>query len=331
VIRSRPRADRGASRGRGVQPPDHHRWGVGGPLSAASGPQAGRRRRYRPQHRRHGAHTPAPTSPFPYSPTLTSSRHTISEKVIEAIARETGRPYKGVLYGGFIATADGIDLIEYNARFGDPEAMNVLPILDADFAEVSFAVAERTLGAARWSFQHKATVRKYIVPKNYPQRSEPTGLDVSSAEMDSFAARWFWAACEQIGEKISISSPRTGAFVGIGNSLNEAEAQLPRAGSYGRTTVDTPTRVTAGWSTPAFRSCSTTGTATSSTSRSTAICGTARWPSTAPNSTATCVRLRSYPRPHLHHHVHRHRLVVGPRNGGWLAATATTPAAGAGS
>lgn len=155
--------------------------------------------------------------------------HTISEKVIEAIGRETGRPYKGVLYGGFIATADGVGLIEYNARFGDPEAMNVLPILDADFAELGFAVATGTLGEARWSFQPKATVCKYIVPADYPRRSEPTELGVSSAGMEAFGARWFWAACEQVGEKISMTSSRTGAFVGIGDSLAEAEAEAERA------------------------------------------------------------------------------------------------------
>jgi phosphoribosylamine---glycine ligase len=155
--------------------------------------------------------------------------HTISEKVIEAIGLETGRPYKGVLYGGFIATADDVGLIEYNARFGDPEAMNVLPILDADFAELCFAVAEGTLGDARWSFQPRATVCKYVVPENYPEKSALTRLDISSSEMDAFGARWFWAACEQRGEEISMTSSRTGAFVGIGNSLNEAEAAAEQA------------------------------------------------------------------------------------------------------
>ena len=152
--------------------------------------------------------------------------HTISEKVIEAIGRETGRPYKGVLYGGFIATADGVGLIEYNARFGDPEAMNVLPILDADFAELCSAVAEGTLGDVRWSFQPQATVCKYIVPESYPERSELTRLDVSPSEMESFGARWFWAACEQVGEEISMTSPDRGPRQEL-----RGRAHWPRASS----------------------------------------------------------------------------------------------------
>src|SRR3989338_1994109 len=57
----------------------------------------------------------------------------ITKKVADAIYQETGLYYKGVMYGGFILTKDGVKLIEYNARFGDPEAMNVLPLLKTDF------------------------------------------------------------------------------------------------------------------------------------------------------------------------------------------------------
>jgi phosphoribosylamine---glycine ligase len=155
--------------------------------------------------------------------------HTISEKVIAALASETGKPYKGVLYGGFIATADGVRLIEYNARFGDPEAMNVLPILDADFAEICFAVAEGELGKADWSFQPQATVCKYVVPEAYPQKSDPTELGITPTELDRFGAVWYWAACEQREEGIFMTSSRTGAFVGSGNSLHKAEAAAEQA------------------------------------------------------------------------------------------------------
>lgn len=155
--------------------------------------------------------------------------HTISEKVIAALASETGKPYKGVLYGGFIATADGVRLIEYNARFGDPEAMNVLPILDADFAEICFAVAEGELSGVDWSFQPRATVCKYVVPEAYPQPSEPTKLGITPAELDEFGASWFWAACEQHGEDVYMTSSRTGAFVGSGDSLHKAEAAAEQA------------------------------------------------------------------------------------------------------
>lgn len=155
--------------------------------------------------------------------------HTISEKVIEALRKETGQPYRGVLYGGFMATADGVRLIEYNARFGDPEAMNVLPILDADFVELCGAVANGTLGKASWSFRPRATVCKYVVPKDYPDKSPRTKLGSGDGLTQTDSLAWFWAACEQDGDDVFMTSSRTGAFVGIGDSLAEAEAEAEAA------------------------------------------------------------------------------------------------------
>ncbi len=155
--------------------------------------------------------------------------HTISEKVIEALARETGKPYRGVLYGGFIATKDGVHLIEYNARFGDPEAMNVLPILDADFVELCFAAATGTLSGVPWSFHHRATVCKYVVPRDYPNKSAEAKLDVAPGLLDPEGANWYWAACEQRGDDVWMTSSRTGAFVGLGDSLTRAEVEAEAA------------------------------------------------------------------------------------------------------
>jgi phosphoribosylamine--glycine ligase len=157
--------------------------------------------------------------------------HTISEKVIEALGRETGQPYRGVLYGGFIATADGVRLIEYNARFGDPEAMNVIPILDTDFVELCGAVATGRLGDVPWSFRHKATVCKYVVPEDYPSKSPRTKLEIGDELRQTDRLAWFWAASEQSDGDVFMTSSRTGAFVGIGDSLSEAEAEAEAAAS----------------------------------------------------------------------------------------------------
>jgi len=56
-------------------------------------------------------------------------------KTVEAMAAR-GTPFKGILYGGFMATKDGPKLLEYNVRFADPESMNVLPILETDFLDI---------------------------------------------------------------------------------------------------------------------------------------------------------------------------------------------------
>ena len=56
----------------------------------------------------------------------------INIKTAEALKNKYGEGYKGILYGGFMATSNGVKLIEYNSRFGDPEAMNVLSILETE-------------------------------------------------------------------------------------------------------------------------------------------------------------------------------------------------------
>ena len=65
-------------------------------------------------------------------PTHRDAALSIMQKTIDAFKKKTGSPYIGILYGGFMATRDGVKLIEYNSRFGDPEAMNVLSIMESD-------------------------------------------------------------------------------------------------------------------------------------------------------------------------------------------------------
>ncbi|MBI4416003.1 MAG: phosphoribosylamine--glycine ligase, partial [Euryarchaeota archaeon] len=89
----------------------------------------------------------------------------ICQKVVEAM-RKNGTPFKGCLYGGFIATASGVRVLEFNARFADPECMNVLPLVEGDFADACERIATRTL-KANLPFARKATVCKYVVPIGY--------------------------------------------------------------------------------------------------------------------------------------------------------------------
>ena len=145
----------------------------------------------------------------------------INTSTVRALKDKFGAGYKGVLYGGFIATAKGIKLIEYNARFGDPEAMNVLPLLDSDFVEICNGIANGTLENVDVKFQHKATVCKYAVPEGYPDNPTKGGpIDVSGIEnSDSL----FYASVDiQNGQLVEAGS-RTVAVVGIADSISEAE------------------------------------------------------------------------------------------------------------
>ena len=151
--------------------------------------------------------------------------------MVQALAAETGQRYRGVLYGGFIATRQRVKLIEYNCRFGDPEAMNVLPLLEGDFVALARSVAVGELDPASARFAPKATVCKYVVPTAYPEPS-PAGdtIDVPpSLQRDRGNARWYWAASRQEGEQVVLTGSRAGAVLGIGDTLDEAEQVAEQA------------------------------------------------------------------------------------------------------
>src|SRR3989338_8203372 len=144
----------------------------------------------------------------------------ITKKVADAIYQETGLYYKGVMYGGFILTKDGVKLIEYNARFGDPETMNVLPLLKTDFASICQAIIVQELGRIKIEFEKKSSVSKYAVPKGYPDK--PLKNEKIFVEKPK-NAKIYYASVEQKEDGLYMTGSRAIAFLGIGNNLEEAE------------------------------------------------------------------------------------------------------------
>jgi len=145
----------------------------------------------------------------------------IMQDTIKAIKKEAGS-YKGFLYGQFMLCAEGPRLVEYNARFGDPEAMNVLPLLETNFVEICEGIIDGTLKKAK--FEDKATVCKYLVPNGYPGSGKAGQiLNVNEEKIRDNGARLYYAAVNQKDDKIFTSSSRALALVGIGDSIEEAE------------------------------------------------------------------------------------------------------------
>jgi len=145
----------------------------------------------------------------------------ITQKVAEAIYKETGEFYKGVMYGGFIITKNGVKLLEYNSRFADPEAMNILPLMETDFVEVCEAIINQNLNEIKIKFQNKATVCKYLVPMGYPDNPAKNGkIEVGKISKD---ARIYYASIEQREDGLYTTSSRAIACLGIADDLEEAE------------------------------------------------------------------------------------------------------------
>lgn len=145
--------------------------------------------------------------------------HKITEEVAAALHKECGEYFKGIMYGGFMAVKNGVRLIEYNARFGDPEAMNVLPLLKSDFIEVCEKIIAGTLDKAE--FENKASVLKYVVPQGYPENPKK-GDKIEIGEVPA-GVKMYYGSVDAREDGIYLSSSRAVAFVGIADTIEEAE------------------------------------------------------------------------------------------------------------
>ncbi len=146
----------------------------------------------------------------------------ITKKVAKALFDETGVLFKGIMYGGFIATKNGVRLIEYNARFGDPEAMNVLPLLKTDFVDVCEATINGTLDQLDLEFESKATVCKYVVPDGYPD-NPVKGEQIEVGEIPK-GVHAYYASVDDREDGLYLSGSRAVAFVGVADTISKAEA-----------------------------------------------------------------------------------------------------------
>ena len=151
----------------------------------------------------------------------------ITQKVADAIHKETGEVYRGVMYAGLIVTKEGVKLLEYNARFGDPEAMNVLPLMETNFVEVCNAIINQELHKIKIKFQSKATVCKYIVPEGYPDN--PIKNEEIKIDKIPQSAKLYYASVEQREDRFYTTASRAIACLGISNNLEKAEVIAEQA------------------------------------------------------------------------------------------------------
>ncbi|MHA1123147.1 MAG: phosphoribosylamine--glycine ligase [Candidatus Heimdallarchaeota archaeon] len=158
----------------------------------------------------------------------------IIRQTAKAIKQETGSDYIGILYGGFMLTANGLRILEYNARFGDPEAMNVLPLLKTPLLDIFKAMIKKELSKIKVEFAKQATVCKYLVPEGYPispKKEEPIEIDVE--KIINEGADLFYSSVSEVEPgKIITTTSRAIAIVGIADELAKAEEIAEKATSY---------------------------------------------------------------------------------------------------
>jgi len=156
----------------------------------------------------------------------------ILRQIIDALDKE-GCTYIGPIYGQFMLTVDGAKIIEINARFGDPENMNVLPLLKTDFIELCNAMLKGELREKKLDVEKKSTVCKYVVPEGYGLKSMVgEKITVDENPIIDSGAKLFYASVDKKNSDIFTSSSRSLAVVGIADELENAEKICEKALTY---------------------------------------------------------------------------------------------------
>jgi phosphoribosylamine--glycine ligase/phosphoribosylformylglycinamidine cyclo-ligase len=160
-----------------------------------------------------GAYAPAPV---PYSPADLLA--TFVQPVVNHFAA-AGTPYVGVIYAGLMLTTDGPRLIEYNARFGDPEAQAVLPLLDTDLAQLALAATHGDIGSVPLQIRSGSAVTVVAAAAGYPSLPESGAVitDLFEGDADGSALRFDAGVANG-----RTTGGRILAVTGVGNDLGEA-------------------------------------------------------------------------------------------------------------
>ena len=142
-----------------------------------------------------------------------------NELVAKQLLKKTGVPFVGVLYGGFMLTQRGVKVIEYNARLGDPEAMNVLCLMKTDFLKVCDQIIGGSLSKNSVEFEELSTVCKYAVPNGYPNKpAKGFVVDCKIEDLDVYLA----SVKSSDGQVVACGS-RTAAAIGKDKNVFVAE------------------------------------------------------------------------------------------------------------
>lgn len=164
-----------------------------------------------------GAYSPAPIYTAEMEKFVVEN---VLQPTVDGMAKE-GRPYKGVLYAGLMVTKDGIKVLEFNARFGDPETQAVLMRMDSDLVEIMEAVIDGKLAEKNLKWHDKPAVCVVVAaggyPKSYRKGDEITGLEAAADK-----AVVFHAGTKLVDGKITSNGGRVLGVTAMGSDIRNA-------------------------------------------------------------------------------------------------------------
>lgn len=142
--------------------------------------------------------------------------------------RQEGRPFKGVLYFGLMMTKNGVKVIEYNARFGDPETQVVLPRLKTDLVEIMEAIIDERLDTVNIEWDDNAAVCVVLASGGYPTKYQ-TGYEIKGLETAKDNIIVFHAGTKRQDGKIVTAGGRVLGVTAVSATLDQAIADAYKA------------------------------------------------------------------------------------------------------
>ena len=147
----------------------------------------------------------------------------IHRPVFEQLARRAS-PFVGVLFAGLMLTADGPRVLEFNCRFGDPEAQSLLPLLEGDLLGALAAAAAGNLGDTQIGVGPRAAVTVIVSGGEYPARND-AGSPIEGIEAaEAAGALVFHAGTARQGEQLVTNGGRILGVTGVADELEQARA-----------------------------------------------------------------------------------------------------------
>ncbi|HYA10799.1 MAG TPA: phosphoribosylamine--glycine ligase [Thermoplasmata archaeon] len=155
----------------------------------------------------------------------------ILESTVAALRAE-GLPYRGILYGGFMLTAQGPRLLEFNVRFGDPEGINVLTLYEeGNFSDLLLGVASGRVDPNLVRFRRRSTVVRYLVPPGYGSHPVAGGLvELDEGKIEAEGVHVVYGSVDAAGPAaVRLGTSRGVALVGEASAIHEAAARVESA------------------------------------------------------------------------------------------------------
>ncbi len=152
----------------------------------------------------------------------------IMQSVIDEM-KKRGLFFNGVLNGGFFKTGQGIKFMEFNGRFGDPEGLNILSVLQSSFSGLIRDLWHKTLHEDKVSFIKKASVIKYLVAQEYPEASkEIISFSVNEAGIKQAGLKIFFASAEKQDNQHyhTLKTSRVVAIGAVADTIPEASQHI---------------------------------------------------------------------------------------------------------